>query len=430
MSTSQLTNYAKQAYQKTINSIAFYPTLLSVGMLGVAWICLHIDSVDAISYDNIVIKFLSFLVVKNTETARSLLALLAGGLISLMVFSFSMVMIVLNQTASNYSPRVLPGLVSRREHQLVLGVFLGTIGYTLAVLSNVDSQTFGVLVPRFSIIVNLLLAIGCFASFIYFIHDTSNIIQVGNIIKRLYRQTHSSLIREISESEYVQRIPQVETNYQVNAWESGYFFSVVEEPLLRKAEQLNLHVRILINQGQYIVKGEPFLEVNLPITDKVQKLLTRTFIFRNEEMITENFFYGFKQITEVAVKALSPGINDPGTAIMAIDYLTDLFLILLQLKGQRVLRKKNETPSLIFLPVPSREIFYFSVSSLRNYAEVNITVQAKLIYMIKVIEKYDTNTGNKNLYQGELEGILSAAKKSFTSEKDVEYIQNLILREL
>ena len=423
MSVTRFSGYIKKGYHRIVTSIAFYPTILAVGMLALAWLCLYFDS---ISYGIIIIEFFSFLVVKNTETARSLLTVLAGGLISLMVFSFSMVMIVLNQMTSSYSPRVLPGLVSRREHQIVLGLYLGTIGYTLAVLSNVHSETFELLVPRFSIVVNVILALSCFAAFIYFIHDISTVIQVGNILQKLYHQTRTALIRELSGGKYSVEGPEFTKKQDVQAWKSGYFFSVMEESFLKKAGQHSLQVKLLIHQGQYVLKGEAFLEVNQPLTEEVQDLLMSTFIFKHQEMIADNFYYGFKHITEVAVKALSPGINDPGTAIQGIDYLTDLFQMLLRLKGMRVLSQKEGTPSLVYLPVPFREIFTLSITSLRTYAEKDIVVQAKLISLIKKTAESDTEEENRFLYQNELEAISETAENSVKNQKDMNYIRWLI----
>lgn len=89
----------KRLYLKIFTSIAFYPSLLAVLMLMLAWACMYIDSLAS---DSEMMGWISFLIVRDPETARSLLTTLAGGLISLMVFSFSMVMVVLNQTAANY----------------------------------------------------------------------------------------------------------------------------------------------------------------------------------------------------------------------------------------------------------------------------------------------------------------------------------------
>jgi uncharacterized membrane protein len=149
-------------------------------------------------------------------------------------------------------------------------------------------------------------------------------------------------------------------------------------------------------------------------------------MFRHQELINDNFSYGFKQITEIAVKALSPGINDPGTALQAIDYLSGLFQILLQLKGQRALKDKEGTVVLLYLPLPFKEIFYFCLTSLRNYAATDVVVQARLISLIRKTAEKDTEVPNRSLYQSELDAIVEIAEKTLKSQKDIFYIKDLV----
>jgi uncharacterized membrane protein len=102
---------------KLKSKIAFYPTLLSVLGLTFAFTMFYFESKGISKY---LLEHAPVLVVNDTETARSLLTTFIGGLISIMVFSFSMVMILLNQASSNFSPRILPGLISNTRHQIVL----------------------------------------------------------------------------------------------------------------------------------------------------------------------------------------------------------------------------------------------------------------------------------------------------------------------
>lgn len=389
-----------------------------------AWLCLYIDSLPT---TEMILQWVSFLIVKNTETARSLLTVLAGGIISLMVFSFSMVMIVLNQTASSYSPRVLPGLIRKRQHQLVLGIYLGTIMYTLAVLSNVDSRAFTLLVPRFSIVVNLVLGLGCFLAFIYFIHDISSDIQIGNILKRLYLKTEESLNRELSSKDYAPSEVQF-NGHAVKAWQSGYFFTVAESALLKGAEKHGLSIKLLKLQGQFVLEGEAFLEINQPPSDEIRELLMNNLIFRHQEIIDDNYYYGFKQITEVGVKALSPGINDPGTALQAINYLMPLFKKLLSLKGRKVIHSDDGKAMLLYRPVDFSDVFYFCFSSLRTYAAEDVAVQVKLIDLLKKLKEADRDQKFGELFSRELKAIEEIAGASMKSHTDLNFIQNLITR--
>lgn len=388
-----------------------------------AWACMYIDSLATGSE---FMAWVSFLIVRDPETARSLLATLAGGLISLMVFSFSMVMVVLNQTAANYSPRVLPGLVSQREHQLVLGLYLGTIAYTLAVLSNVQSETFEAEVPRFSIVMNILLGLLCFGAFIYFIHEISTVIQVGNIIKRLYKETRKSLIRELSSGNYnTQPVPYGDW-HKVQAWQSGYFFKVGVDSFRKEAKKCSIQVRLLKQQGDYLLKGEEFLAVSQSVDEQLMHVLMGNFIFENRELIASNYYYGFKQITEIAIKALSPGINDPGTALQAIHFLTDLFYMLMRLEGQKVLRHKDGTAFLIYPSVPFEDTFYLTAGSIRNFALHDVAVLSELIRMIKKLQERDGGGRFKKLFCRELEAIEEAAAQTLKSKSDLAYIQNLM----
>lgn len=423
MKVSRLQYIARKLYLKVFTSIAFYPTLLSVLMLVLAWACIYIDS---LAPESDFMGWISFLIVRDPDTARSLLTTLAGGLISLMVFSFSMVMVVLNQTAANYSPRVLPGLVSQREHQLVLGLYLGTIAYTLAVLSNVQSETFEVDVPRFSIVMNILLGLLCFGAFIYFIHQISTVIQIGNIIKRLYRDTRKTLIKELSGGNYNTQSLPVGNWHQVVAWQSGYFFKVAEDSFRKDARKCGLQVRLLKQQGDYLLKGEGFLEVSQPPDEQVMHILIGNFIFENRELIYINYYYGFKQINEIALKALSPGINDPGTALQSIHFLTDLFYMLMRLEGQKVLRHADGTAFLIYLPVPFEDIFYLSAGSIRNFALQDVAVLSELIRMIKKLRERDAAGRFEEIFCKELNAIGEAAAQTLKSRRDVEHIRNLI----
>ncbi|MEJ2585052.1 MAG: DUF2254 family protein, partial [Robiginitalea sp.] len=125
-------------YHAIISSIAFYPSLIATGLfllsLGFLWLEGSTGLGKGVSSN------LPFLISKDSSTVRVLLSTLIGGVISLTVFSFSMVMIVLNQASSNFSPRLLPGLISDKRNQVVLGMYIGTILFNLIILINLPAE--------------------------------------------------------------------------------------------------------------------------------------------------------------------------------------------------------------------------------------------------------------------------------------------------
>lgn len=108
---------------KLESNIAFYPSLISLVGLFFAFFMYYLESWGVSKY---LVENAPLLVINNVDTARDLLTTFIGGLISIMVFSFSLVMILLNQASSNFSPRLLPGLISNRRHQVILGIYNAT----------------------------------------------------------------------------------------------------------------------------------------------------------------------------------------------------------------------------------------------------------------------------------------------------------------
>ena len=124
----------------------------------------------------------SFLLIKSWDVASSILTTMIGALISLMVFSFSMVMVLLNNAASNYSPRILPGLIADRFHQFVLGIYLGTIIYCIILVINMTPSRPDIPLPGFSVLFGIAMGISCLLLFVLFIHSISESVQVGKNI--------------------------------------------------------------------------------------------------------------------------------------------------------------------------------------------------------------------------------------------------------
>lgn len=122
-------------YRAIVNSIGFYPSLLSVAFLIFAVLTMSVEYLAPIVQFKLLI---SFILVDSAENARTILSTLAGSIISLTVFSFSMVMVVLNSASASLSPRVVPGLITRKSHQMVLGFYLGSIIYSIIMLIDIN----------------------------------------------------------------------------------------------------------------------------------------------------------------------------------------------------------------------------------------------------------------------------------------------------
>jgi uncharacterized membrane protein len=367
--------------------------------------------------------YVPFWLTRNADTARSLLTALAGGLISLMVFSFTMVMVVLNQASSNYTPRALPGLISQKSHQVVLGIYLGSIGFTITVLTNIEGQKFNFVVPELALVVNAFLGFCSFIAFVYFIHSISQKIQLGNILSSLYHTT-INLLKKEQEEHYVKQVPDELEQGDVKYYspQAGYFHSVNTGKLVAICHNEDIKLVFLVEKGAFLLETTPMFKSSKPLSEKLLNDITNTIIYRHQEDIQVNYLYGFKQITEMALRALSPGINDPATAIQAIDYLSHMFALMNQLNGYESYQDNLGISRLYFWETSFEKVYYLTMGSIRNYSGTDITVQLKLLQAIKRLLPLTNNELHCQVLISEQEAILENCRKSFNCQKDIEIV--------
>ncbi len=174
--------------QRIPQSIVFYPTVIPAGYFVLGGLVLLFETTDlAHAWRNMLPSGLA-----EADNAREILGTLITSIISLTVFSFSMVMVVLNGAASRLSPRVLPGLISDRRNQLILGNYLGCILFFLLMIAFINKNEPDSL-PAFGVLLAVLMGLGCMALFVVFIRSISQSIQVDWIVGQLYRSACHNL---------------------------------------------------------------------------------------------------------------------------------------------------------------------------------------------------------------------------------------------
>ena len=156
--------------QRISSKIAFYPSLLAV--LGIFMVVCMIY-LESLGISQSLQEYVPILVLEDGDTALTILGACIGGLISMMVFSFSMVMLLLSQASSNFSPRLLPGLISNKKHQVILGIYIATILYNLLILLSINPSSSKSELPAFSVLIGMVFTVSCLVAFIYFIHSIS-----------------------------------------------------------------------------------------------------------------------------------------------------------------------------------------------------------------------------------------------------------------
>jgi uncharacterized membrane protein len=405
------------------NKIIFYPTVFALGGIFLALLMMFLENRGSSSYlaDNV-----PLLVVDNGETALTILSAIITGLISMMVFSFSMVMLLLSQASSNYSPRLLPGLISDKTHQIILGIYLGTILYCIFVLFSIRPASDRFEIPGFSVLMGILLTVFCIYAFIYFIHNISEKIQISKIVDRIYLVAKSKLSELIeNENDVDHYFPSTKDWHAYHIDKSGYLQYVSLNNLIEICKEQDIKIHILPVQGAFVLKGIAIFRTNKELDKKVVKEILSQFNFSRGEMVSDNYVLAFKQLTEIIVKAMSPGINDPGTAINGIDYLTELFALRLQKKDRNIV-SRNESAYIKFNTVDFEDLLYNVMAAIRTYCKHDIIIIQKLSLMFRYLQLQENiQEAHRETIRREIDTLLEDARHILQNKRDLEKLAEI-----
>lgn len=410
-------------YKKIKSKIIFYPSLFAISGVLFAFLMMYLENKGISRY---LIENVPVLVVNNGDTALTILSACITGLISMMVFSFSMVMILLNQASSNYSPRLLPGLISDRNHQVILGIYLSSILYCIFILFSIQPTGDKYQIPGFSVLLGILFTVACIYAFIYFIHNISQSIQITYILDKTFFSAQSTLNKLLDhEKKPSDTFPDTQDWKEYHTDKSGYFQDYPTEYLLNFCKEKEVKIQILPIKGIFVLQGIPVLKCSKELTeDEVRDLLAR-FRFSRSELVSENYVLAFKQITEVIVKAMSPGINDPGTALSAIDYLTKL-LQLRMCKADETYISDDNVNYIKVRSVNFEELLYNVMASIRTYCKQDIVVIQKLGTMFYYLKSQKVQ--NKDFYKildREAERMLEDAEAVLENRADLGVLKQI-----
>lgn len=364
----------KEWLRRITESIAFYPTLIALGFIVLALLLIWAEYEPWLME---VKQRIDVVLVESVEDGRLILGTLVASTISLMVFSFSMVMVVLNQASANLSPRLLPGLITVKDNQIVLGVYLGTICFCLMLILNIHPTADEARVPGFGIFVGLCFGLCCLGLFAYFIHSISQAIQVDHILDRLLQETLLRIQKNHSDGEMPE--PQVENWFTLKTPHAGYLKWIQREDLMNLCCRHDMQLQMVEPIGFFYVTNTPYVRASRSVDGDLADEIHQCFLFYPQERLGDYYSFGFKQISEIAVKALSPGINDPATAIKSIDMLVMLFIEKCAKDEVSVLFDKTSSARIFLQPARLDDLLQKNITPIREYAKQDPIVMRHLL---------------------------------------------------
>ncbi len=368
--------------RRLVGGFLFVPSIIAIGGVVLAIAAVWIDRGAKLEP---VFEFAQFLNI-NATGARSVLSTIAGAMMTVISLVYSLTLVVFTLAASNIGPRLLESFTDNRVNQTTIGLLGATFLYALIVLYIVGDEE----VPKLSVAIAILLATVSLFWLIYFVNNVARSVKVDNEIARTQHALRAAIHEQMrdepddhsEESEYT---PESE-GIPIKAPSAGYIRGVDIPALKAIAEETGGFVQMCVRPGDYVVAGSPLARVFDGATEADTSAILATILIGDTRAPEGDIRFHMHLAVEIALRALSPGINDSYTAISAIDHLSGSLATILQRGVPRSLHCNNEgTPRVWMEIMGMKEIVGVVMHPLRRAARGNVLVTLRLVQAIGMI---------------------------------------------
>ena len=349
---------------------------------------------------------------QDPGVAQIILSSIATSIMTVVSIVFAILLMTLTLASTQFSPRILVSFVRDRTTQWTLGVFLGTFSYCMAALpaARLLPHPF---VPAVTVSGAMLLALGCVGWLIYFIHHVSQSISVNHIVDRIARETelvideYMPYPRNPFHLDNLDDVSSSQPGAAVLSHKSGYIRYVDINRLIALARECGICIRLERRVGHFVPAGVAIIRVSKPerVSPELETQLLAAFDIGPTRTMQQDVEFGIIQIVDIALRAISPAINDPSTAISCIDQLSRI--IIYWLGREPAKWRYYAPPHVLRLVVPwitFQGLIDTAFDQIRHYAIADVAVSLRLIRAF-----HDIATAAKR--QDELVLLLEVARR-------------------
>jgi uncharacterized membrane protein len=412
-------------------SFWFAPVVMSVGAIFLAWVMYWVDS----RIPNELLQSSRFIVSGTPGEMRSILVGMAGTILATAGVVFTLLTLPLSTVAAQYGSRLLRVFLGDRITQFVLGMFVATFVYCLAATLSIPPVKVEPEGPQLTVTVGLFLMLGTFASLILLVQHISTMLQAPNIAAVAGAELMDVVRAEIPEQvtsggqirqEAANSLVDID-GYRVRAIKTGYIQYIDPQSLLTLAIDKDLVIRLLRKPGQFIWNDVAVALVwpASRVDEELDQHLRQAFQIGNARTPTQDVAYAVNQLVEMAVRAMSPAINDPFTAMTCLDYIGEGLALFIQ-QGEKSANffDLDGKLRLVIEPVTLEELLDGAFDMLRHCSCNNTSV---LLHMLKVIDTIGQVTSSGEAHKALLHHvnlILAESQAGELIKQDWQLIQH------
>jgi uncharacterized membrane protein len=374
----------------------------------------------------------------TAEGARSVLATVAGSMITVTGLTFSLTVLALQMASTQFTPRLLRTFLSDGGNQAVLSVFLGTFTYTLAVLRSIRNPVDGEgsFVPDIAVTLGMVLTLMSVGMLVYFFHHLTQQLRVETVLGEVQADTIAlieSLYDEVGQVPPVEPPPAPDGAIALPTRRSGYLQAVDTTILLRVAEEAGASLRIRPTVGIHVTQGSTIAWA-WPVSgqapdrlapDELAKSLHEGLQIGPERTLQQDVAFGLRQLVDIAARALSPGVNDPTTAVATLHAMAPVL-------GARCGRQmgtaveRGEGGVAVILPRSSfADLLGLAVDQPRRYGRDEPAVLTVILRILTDLAEVAVQPDEREAVRREIEATADAA-----AEADLSALQRDLVEQL
>lgn len=413
------------------SSFWFVPGIMTGAAVGFAFASVALD--EAVTVKGWMVEQ-GWAYTGGAEGASLVLSTIAGSMITIAGVVFSMTLVALSLASSQMGPRLLRNFMRDARNQLVLGAFISTFVYCLLVLRAIRPSGEAAFVPHLSVSIAVLLALASLGVLIYFIHHVSVSIQADEVVARVNAELIDGIDRLFPESmgheapwpadpRASARLP---ATFEIEAQPlrsaaDGYLQAIESDALVALAKDEDAVFRLERRPGQYVVRGCPLVTVwpGDRATERLEELVNSAFILGDQRTAAQDIQFPIHQLVEIAVRALSPGINDPFTAITCVDRLGSALRRLAQREMPSPFRLDEQDRLRVVVPaVTFPEIVNAAFGPIRQYARSSALVTMRLLESIATVAGAANRPNDRAALLLQADMIVRGARESLPEDGD------------
>ena len=415
------------------SSLWFLPTIMVMVALVIAYALVHLDVYVGTKWTS---RY-PLLFGAGAAGARGMLSAIAGSMITVAGLIFSLTLATLAQVASQYTSRLLRNFMRDRTNQVVMGFFVSIFVYCLVVLRTIRDGDQGGFVPSLAVAFALLLALVSIGMLIFFIHHIATSIQAANIVAEVSSETEKLLNKVYPERQAAAGPPAPAAAPEVRpapAWRplpalaTGYVQGFDYEGLLEFARQAGLTVRLEHGIGSFVVAGSAIASVasaeGRPLADITQLTndLDEYCRIGDQRTLDQDVGFGLRQLVDIALKALSPGINDTTTAVMCVDRLGSLVRILASRHLGSPLRTEAGQARVLTADPDFASYVGTAFDQIRSNAKAALAIYLRLFEAFGTIAEHCPAEGGLPALRQQADLALAAAESNLTVPYDLDQL--------